>query len=125
MKWVEFITLLSIVQVFGFGILVGRVRRIYGVASPKMSGHDVVERYIRIQQNTFELLIMLLPSLWICARYIMPEIAAGLGAIYIFGRILYLRGYSKSPSKRHLGFGVSIAPIFILIAVSFWKMITT
>ena len=122
MRWVELVTLLAILQVFGFGVLVGRMRRRYGLLSPKMSGNEIVERCIRIQQNTFELLIMLIPSMWIAARYVDPRFIAGIGTIYLIGRFIYLKGYSEAASKRHLGFGVSISPLFFLIAISIWKI---
>ena len=68
MAWVDIVGLLSVVQLFVFGVLVGRARGRYGVAAPATSGHPVFERYYRVQMNTVESLIVFLPALWLAAR---------------------------------------------------------
>ena len=40
-----------------------------------------------------------------------------LGAIYLIGRMLYLRGYIAAPTKRHLGFMLSALPILALLVI--------
>ena len=40
---------------------------------------------------------------------------AAIGAVYVVGRIVYLRGYVSDPGSRHIGFLLSIVPIVALI----------
>jgi len=113
--WVNLITLLALVEFFSFGALVGRARTKYGVKAPAISGHEMFERYFRVHYNTLELLVMFVPALWIAASYWNPLVMAGIGAVYLLGRMLYLQGYVRDPKTRSIGFGLSILPIGFLI----------
>jgi len=112
---VSLVTLLALIEYFAFSALVGRARATYGVKAPAMSGHEVFDRYFRVHYNTLELLIMFVPALWIAATYWNPLWMAGIGAVYLVGRILYLQGYVRDPKTRSIGFGLSITPIGILV----------
>jgi glutathione S-transferase len=113
--WVSLVTLLALLEFFAFGFLVGKARVTYGVNAPAMSGHEMFERYFRVQYNTLELLIMFVPALWIAAMYWNPLWMAALGAIYLVGRLLYLQGYVRDPKTRSIGFGLSMGPILLLV----------
>ena len=115
MVWTQFVTLLSVLQFFGFGILVGRARSKFRVLPPAMVGHPIVERHIRVQQNTLEVLMMLFPSLWIATIYWPDWLTASITVVYLVGRFTYIHGYVQAPEKRHLGYGVSVIPVFALI----------
>jgi uncharacterized membrane protein YecN with MAPEG domain len=115
MHFVALVGLLALLQYLVFGMLVGRARGKYGVKAPAVTGHEVFERYFRVQQNTLELLVVLLPALWLFALYVSATWAAILGAVYLVGRVLYLRGYVSDPSKREIGFGMSFLPILVLV----------
>ena len=115
MAWVDLVGLLAVLQLFIFGLLVGRARGKYAVAAPAITGNPIFERYYRVQMNTVETLIVFLPSLWLAAKYWSPTYAAILGGIYLLGRILYLRSYVSDPKTRGLGFGVSAMPTVILL----------
>ena len=112
---VALVGLLALLQYLVFGMLVGRARGKYGVKAPAVTGHEVFERYFRVQQNTLELLVAFLPSLWLFAQFVSEGWAALLGAVYLVGRVLYLRGYVADPSKRELGFALSFLPIVVLL----------
>ena len=71
-----------------------------------MSGHPDFERAFRIQMNTLEWMPIFLPPLWLFATYISDAIAAGIGAVWIIGRIVYFIGYSKAAAKRGPGFAI-------------------
>ena len=43
-----------------------------------------------------------------------PRAAAGLGFLWILGRILYIPLYMRDPDKRALGFGLAFVPQIIL-----------
>ena len=115
MIWVDIVALLAIVQLIVFGVLVGRARGTYGVAAPATTGHPIFERYYRVQMNTVECLLVLLPGLWLAAKYWSPKYAAILGAIYLVGRVLYLVSYVVDPKKRSLGFSLSMTPAMVLV----------
>jgi len=107
--------LLAVLEFLVFGFLVGRARAKYDVKAPAMSGHEIFDRYFRVQYNTLELMIMFVPALWIAATYWNPLWMAGIGAVYLIGRLVYLRGYVAEPGQRAIGFGLSIVPIGILL----------
>ncbi len=125
MAWVQLVTLLAVLQFFGFGGLVARARSRYGVRAPATTGHEVFERYYRVQMNTLETLVLFLPSLWIAAQYWSPRWMAGLGVIYLIGRMLYLRGYVADPKQRHVGYTVSVAPALILLFIGLYGAVGT
>jgi len=109
------VMLLALLEYFGFSIAVGRARYRYGVKAPATSGNEDFERVYRVQMNTLELLAIFLPSLWAFALFVSPTWAAGLGVVFIVGRLLYFLGYVKSADKRSLGFGLSMFPTLFLL----------
>ena len=118
MAWINLVTLCALIEYFVFGWLVGKARGKYGVKAPATTGHEVFDRYFRVQQNTLELLIIFVPALWIAAQYWNPMWIAAIGAVYVVGRIVYLRGYVSDPGSRHIGFLLSTVPIVTLILVA-------
>jgi glutathione S-transferase len=113
------VTILALLQFVVFGVLVGRARGLYGVHAPAVTGHDVFERYFRVQMNTLEQLVLLLPALWIAAVYAFLAYywLALIGALYLIGRTLYQRGYVADPKKRSLGYALSAMPVLVLIVI--------
>ncbi len=117
MAAVELVTVLVLLQFLFFAGLVGRARERYGVKAPAVTGNETFERYLRVQMNTLELLILLLPALWLATAFVPPWWSALLGLVYLVGRFIYLRAYVADPSRRSLGFGVSALPILVLLAI--------
>jgi uncharacterized membrane protein YecN with MAPEG domain len=117
MAWVELITVLAVLQFIYFGMLVGRARERFGVKAPAITGNEIFERYFRVQMNTLELLVALLPALWIATVYVAAYWVALLGVVYLIGRFVYLRAYIAEPSKRSLGFSLSSLPILALLLI--------
>ena len=115
MALVNLVVALALVQFFAFATAVGRAREKYQVAAPATTGHAMFERYFRVQMNTLELLIMFVPGMWIFAKYVNAEAAAGLGAVYLIGRTVYFFSYVRDPKKRSLGFGLSAGPVAVLV----------
>ncbi len=115
MVLVEIVTVLALLQFVVFGALVGRARGKYGISAPAVSGHEMFERYYRVQINTLELLVVFVPSLWLAARYWSPLVVAAIGAIYLVGRVLYFRAYVSEPAKRGIGFVMSLGPAVLLL----------
>ncbi|RXH21620.1 MULTISPECIES: MAPEG family protein [Bradyrhizobium] len=100
------VTLLAIAFYFFTSLNVSRARTKTGVKAPAMSGHPDFERAFRVQMNTLEWMPIVLPALWLFAVYISDAIAAGLGAVWIVGRVVYFVGYSKAAAKRGPGFAI-------------------
>jgi glutathione S-transferase len=117
MALIELITIFALLQFLYFGILVGKARDRYGVKAPAVTGNENFERYLRVQMNTLELLILFLPALWIATAYVPAYWVALLGAVYLIGRFIYLRAYVAEPSGRSIGFTVSSLPILVLLAI--------
>jgi hypothetical protein len=115
MEFVAIVAVLALLQYVWFAVLVGQARGKFGVNGPAVTGHPVFERYFRVQMNTLELLIALLPGLWLFAHYVSPTWAAVLGAVYLVGRFVYLQSYVADPKKRGAGFGLSMFPILGLL----------
>ncbi|HTW74644.1 MAG TPA: MAPEG family protein [Steroidobacteraceae bacterium] len=117
MALIVLVSILAILQFFFFAGMVGRARSRYGVSAPAVSGHEMFERYYRVQMNTLELLVMLLPALWFAALYVRPIWPFILGIVYLVGRTLYWRAYIAAPARRGPGFGLSMLPILILLGI--------
>jgi uncharacterized MAPEG superfamily protein len=115
MEIVAFVITLALVEFVVFGMLVGRARARYGVKAPATSGHEIFDRWFRVHYNTMELLVVFVPASWLFGLYVSPQWAAGLGLVYVVGRILYLRGYVADPAKREIGFGMSVLPVTVLV----------
>ena len=115
MAYVDIVTALALLQFVVFGFKVGGARGRFGVKAPATTGNEIFERYFRVQQNTLELLIALIPGLYLFSRYFNPLIASVLGVIYLVGREVYAASYVKDPAKRSAGYGISFLPTTILV----------
>jgi glutathione S-transferase len=115
MALVHFVLALALLEYFAFGWAVGRARATYKVAAPATSGHEVFERYFRVQMNTLEQLVVFGPSIMLFAWYVNAYIAAALGLLFVIGRALYFRGYVRSAQGRHTGFLLSAIPNVTLL----------
>ena len=115
MPYVHLMVVLALAEFVVFGFAVGRARVRYQVAAPATGGHEVFERYYRVQMNTLEQLVVFVPAIMLFGRYLSAPTAAALGALFIVGRALYFRGYVRSPQRRHFGFGLSFFPNMVLL----------
>jgi glutathione S-transferase len=115
MALVAIVIALALMEFVAFGMLVGAARGRYGVKAPTISGHEIFDRYFRVHYNTMELLIVFVPSIWLFGQYVNPQWGAGIGAIYLIGRIVYFRGYIADPAKRSMGFNMSVLPTLVLL----------
>ncbi|HEY1749908.1 MAG TPA: MAPEG family protein [Caulobacteraceae bacterium] len=113
---VAIVTLLALLVYFYMGLRVGQGRGKYGVAAPAVTGHPDFERAYRVQMNTLEWLPLFLVSLWLFAAWWNADlVAAGIGVIWIIGRILYLTGYSRAPEARETGFMIQALATGVLL----------
>jgi len=115
MALVHLAILLALLEFIVFVMAVGKARATYAVPAPATSGHEVFERYFRVQMNTLEQLVVFVPAILLFGVYVHPLIAAALGLVFVIGRWLYFRGYVKDPAKREMGFILSAVPNVILL----------
>lgn len=123
MHYVELVVLLALLQFLIFIVFVGRARGRYGIKAPATSGHEIFDRYFRVQHNTQENLLMFLPALWIAAAYWNPLWIAAVGAIYLIGRVLYCAGYVRDPRSRAIGYMLTAIPIVVLLLAALYGVV--
>ncbi len=115
MDIIALIVLLALLQYTAFILIVGATRQKYGVAAPAITGHAQWERYHRIQVNTAEQLVLFIPAIFGFATYANPGWAAGLGLIFLLGRVVYFLGYRKAGKNRMPGAVMTSFPSYILL----------
>jgi len=115
MEAVAIVTILALLQFYWYGFEVGKMRVKHQCKAPAMSGAPEFERMFRVQQNTMEQLVMFLPALWLYASLVNPWWGAGIGVIYLIGRVIYRVSYVKDPATRSLGFTISSLPTALLL----------
>jgi glutathione S-transferase len=118
MPYVELVAILAVIQYLTFGALTGKARGESGLKAPAMTGHPGFERMYRVQMNTLETMAAFLPSLFLAARHWPEWVVAGLGVVYLIGRIIYWRAYVANPSTRAVGFMLSILPTGVLCGLA-------
>ena len=117
------ISALALLLYFVLTINVGRARAKYKVPVPQMTGDPDFERVLRVQQNTVEQIIFFLPLLWIFSYFVSPVWGAGLGGVWIIGRIIYAWGYYQATEKRGPGFAIASLSSIALLLVSLGKLV--
>jgi glutathione S-transferase len=79
----------------------------------------MVERALRVQGNTLEWLVIFLPALWMFAPFWGAYLGAGLGVLWIIGRMIYMAGYLRDVKSRGPGFGIqAIVTIILLVGAA-------
>jgi uncharacterized membrane protein YecN with MAPEG domain len=109
------VLMLALVEYLIISSMTGRARTRYGVKAPAVTGHEIFERWLRVQQNTVEQLVVFVPALVAYAWLVSDLWAAVLGGVWIVGRALYAAGYVKDPAKRALGMGLTFFPSLVLV----------
>ncbi len=114
------VTLLVVLVMVITGMNVGRARGRYGVKAPAVTGPEMFERAYRIQMNTLESAVPMLPALWLYAGFIGDLGAGVMGVIWVAARIWYGVAYQNDPAKRGGGFGLSFLAFAGLWLGAFW-----
>ncbi len=122
--WVAIVTLLALLLYFYMGLRAGQARYKHGVQAPAVTGHPEFEKAYRIQMNTLEWLPIFLASLWLFTlSWNNDVVAAGIGAVWIAGRVLYLTGYTRAPEARGPGFGIQALASGVLLFGALGKIV--
>lgn len=117
------VTLLICLLLFGTAANVGRARVRYGIKAPAVAGHEVFERAYRIQMNTLENTVLVLPTLWLSAGFIGDRGAAMLGAVWLVARVWYAIAYQADPMRRGASFGLSMLAFGALGLGALWGVV--
>ena len=123
MHWLALVTIALLLEYFIFVILVGIARSKSAIDAPCMVGDPSFERALRVQQNTAEQLIMVLPSMWLFALYVSPIWASILGTIFLIGRAIYCIGYRTEAKKRRHGFIIGFVVWLVLLVGSIYGIV--
>ena len=115
MSLVALVTSLILIEYFVFVILVGRARAKTGIKAPAVTGDPLLERAMRVQLNTLEQMVVIIPAMWIYAQFVSENVAAGLGMLFVIGRVVYCTSYMKDPDKRTIGFTLGMLASVILM----------
>ena len=122
-RWTAVVTLLALLVYFWMSLQVARTRGKCGIDPPAMTGDKMLERAIRVQSNTLEWLPIFLASLWLFAIYWSELVAAGLGIVWIIGRLVYSAGYMADPAKRSTGFLIQLLACAVLLLGALGKVV--
>ena len=112
---VALVSLLALLVYFWMSFQVARARGKSGITAPATTGDPMLERAFRVHYNTLEWLPIFLVSMWLFAAYWGQLVAAGLGLVWILGRIMYATGYMADPAKRSTGFLIQSTATAILL----------
>ncbi len=115
MPLIHIVVGLALAQFVFFCFAVGKARGTYKVPAPATTGNEMFERYFRVQMNTLELLVVLVPSILLFGQYFGSYLAAALGLVYLVGRLIYFTSYVKEPKSRDIGYGLSALPVMVLL----------
>jgi len=118
------VTLLAVALYFFFATQVAAARGKFGVKLPATTGNPDFERVYRAHINTLEWMPTFLVPLWLTAIYLDDRVAAGLGLVWIVGRIVYFTGYRQAVEKRIPGFGIQAFTCVALFIAAAWGIVS-
>jgi glutathione S-transferase len=116
--WSGLATVVALLVFFWTGIMVARARVRLGIPAPAMAGDPAFERIFRVQMNTLEQIVFLLPALWLAATVFSDRWAAAAGAVWVVGRLVYARAYYADAAARRPGFALTATPTLILLILA-------
>ena len=123
MQYVAIVTLLLLIQYTAYTLLCGLARGKETVVAPATSGDERFERAFRVQMNTLEQMAVTIPAMWICAYFFSPLWAAGLGVVFMVGRLVYRQAYMREPSSRGPGMVIGFLANVALVILGLWGAI--
>ncbi|WND03324.1 MAPEG family protein [Temperatibacter marinus] len=121
--YTKLVTILSALMLIWFALKVGGARGKHEIKAPSVSGPDEFNRVYRAHQNTVEMMVVFLPTLWVFSSLVNDLYAGILGIIWILGRVLYFFAYCKEASKRARGFLISFLALMVMIIWSLVNMV--
>ena len=125
LDYVNLVVLMALVEYIAFIGIVGSTRDKYGVAAPATTGNPQWERLYRIQVNTAEQLVLFIPAIYGFAYYVSESWAAGIGVLFVIGRVVYFLGYRVAAERRLPGAVMSGPPSYILVVGALVGLVRT
>ncbi len=123
-RWTAIVTIVALLVYIWMGLQVASARGKSGIEAPAMTGHPTLERANRVHINTLEWLPLYLAGLWLfAAAWSNDKVAAGIGAVWIVGRLLYSTGYMADPAKRSTGFLIQALTVLVLLLGALGKLV--
>lgn len=122
-EYTSIVTILTIFLVIGFMFRTGLGRGKYKVNAPAMSGEKTWDKLFRIHANTVEQAVIFFPALWLAAVTAGDTIAAGIGAIWLLGRIIYYVSYLKDPKTRGPGMLMTFGSTAVLAGIALFYIV--
>jgi hypothetical protein len=117
------VTLATLTLLFGCAAYVGRMRGQHKIAAPATTGPLPFEIALRIQMNTLENTVLMLPALWLAALFFSPLWATLAGGVWLVGRIWFAIGYATEPKKRGGGFLAGMIAWAALMLMATWGVV--
>jgi len=115
MEHATLLVLLALLQYIWFTVRVGANRGKYHVDAPACEGDEAWERLFRVQQNTMEQLIIMIPATYAFAYYVSGLWVLLPGVAFIIGRFLFSAEYLKDPKTRVPGMSLTLAANAVLV----------
>jgi glutathione S-transferase len=109
------VTALALLLYLILTVNVARTRGRLGIEPPATSGDPAFERIYRVQQNTLEQLVVVVPALWLYALFVSPTWASAIGGAWLLGRILYAWGYYTEAKRRVPGMVITMLANLALV----------
>jgi hypothetical protein len=117
------VTLAIALLLFGCALRVGRMRMRHRIDAPATTGHPDLEIALRVQMNTLENAVLVLPPLWVAAVFFGPRAAALVGAAWVVSRLWYAVAYTADPRRRGAGFLGGMVAWLVLMVMGAWGIV--
>uniref|UniRef100_A0A8C9QEU2 Leukotriene C4 synthase n=1 Tax=Spermophilus dauricus TaxID=99837 RepID=A0A8C9QEU2_SPEDA len=112
------VTLLGVLLQAYFSLQVIWARRAFRVSPPLTTGPPEFERVYRAQVNCSEYFPLFLAMLWVAGIFFHEGAAALCGLVYLFARLRYFQGYSRSAQLRLAPLYASAHALWLLVALA-------
>ncbi|XP_070693300.1 leukotriene C4 synthase [Pempheris klunzingeri] len=112
------VTVLAVLEQAYFSLQVIYARRKYSVSPPTTTGPPEFERIFRAQANCVEYFPIFITILWTSGVFFSHGLSSVCGLLYLYGRLLYFRGYSQSSQGRLAPLYFSAQVLWVLIGFS-------
>lgn len=120
MKYTALVTIISLVVTLVLSARVGMMRGRFSIEAPSLTGSSQFERAFRIHMNTVEQLILFVPALWLSTSVLGDLLAAGIGSVWVVGRVIYADAYLRNPATRRPGMIITLMSTSLLILATLW-----
>ncbi len=117
-EYTALVTILAIIINLYFMFRTGLNRLKLKVNAPKTVGNETWERYFRVHANTVEQMVMFMPALWLAAIYSSDQWAAGIGVVWLVGRLIYSYNYISNPKSRAPGMLMTFGSTVVLAGIT-------